>query len=351
MRWDSLFIAGLGSSVPAPTSALDAVEAGLFDAERYKRLGYQSVCVDEATPPPDSAAAAATTALRRADLEGRDIAVLLHGSLWYQGLDIWPAASYVAARVGARMAPAYDVQQRCNIGLGAIDLAGALLAADGGNPAGPGRGRAFAALVTTGDRFAPPAVDRWKMHDFNVYGDGGTALVLSARSGFARVVATATAADNTLEGQARGAEPLAAVSCAATTPVDLVARADSYAAETDQTQISIRIGRVMLAARHAALKAAGLTPADITRTVTPASGRLKSDFQVHDLLGVSESATTWDFGRTTGHVGAGDWALGLEHLVATRAVAPGDHVLLFGGGAGYTCTAAVLEILNLPEQT
>ena len=105
----------------------------------------------------------------------------------------------------------------------------------------------------------------------------------------------------------------------------------------------------MILARNAALKDAGVKLEHFTRVVTPASGRMKGDAQVHDLLGVPEQATTWEYGRTTGHVGAGDWVLGLEHLLTTRALVPGDHVLLFGGGAGYTCTAAVVEILELPE--
>jgi 3-oxoacyl-[acyl-carrier-protein] synthase III len=287
------------------------------------------------------AAAAAARAMERAGLTGRDLAIATHGSLWFQGLDIWPAASYVAAAVGARAVPSFDVQQRCNIGLGAIELVAAQLTLS----------KASAALVTTADRFAPPAIDRWNAHDFNVYGDGGTAMVLSRTGGFARIVATATVADNALEGQARGDASFTCASPAAVAPIDLIGRSHAYAEANDATQTSVRIGRVMLEARGAVLKAAGVPLPRITRIVTPSTGRLKGDFQVHDLLGVSEHVTTWDFGRTTGHIGAGDWAAGLEHLVMTRAVLPGDHVLLFGGGAGYTCTTAVVEILDLPEWT
>lgn len=341
MRWENLFIAGLGSSLGEPSPVREAADAGLLDAERFKTLDYVSICVDEDTAPPDMAVEAARTAMARADVTGRDLAVALHGSLWFQGLDIWPASSYVAAAAGARSVPSFDVQQRCNIGLGAIELAASML-----------RGaKATGALITTADRFAAPAVDRWNTHDFNVYGDGGTAMVLSTRSGFARVLATATVADNALEGQARGDEPFTRASRAAVEPIDLLARSGAYATVNDPTQTSIRIGRVMLAARAAVLKDAGVRLDRISRIVTPATGRLKGDHQVHDLLGVAEHVTTWDFGRTTGHIGAGDWAAGLEHLVGTRAVLPGDHVLLFGGGAGYTCTTAVVEILDLPEWT
>lgn len=112
MRWDALFIAGLGGDVPEPSPVQDAVAAGLLDAERFKTLGYSSICVDEVTAPPDRAVAAARLAMGRADLIGRDLCMLLHGSLWFQGLDIWPAGSYIAAQAGARPVPCYDVAAR-----------------------------------------------------------------------------------------------------------------------------------------------------------------------------------------------------------------------------------------------
>lgn len=346
MIWDSLFIAALGSNVPEPTPAREAVDAGLLDAERYKTLGYTSICIDEDTAPPDSAAAAAATAMERADVIGRELSLLLHGSLWFQGLDIWPAGSYIAGKLGARSVPAFDVQQRCNIGLGAIELAGSVLATTVLATTGA---KSPVALITTADRFAPPAIDRWNAHDFNVYGDGATAMLLSPKAGFARVVATVTGADNTLEAQARGAEPFSSASRAALEPIDLVARSEAFAAENDATQASVRIARAMLAAKYAVLKQARIPEAKLARIVSPATGCFKDDYHWHDLIGVPEQLTTWDFGRTTGHVGGGDWALGLENLVRTKAVQPGDHVLLFAGGAGYTCTAAVVEILDVPE--
>jgi len=341
MRWTDIHLAALGSWLPETVDALDAVNAGLLDAERFKTLGYTSLSVGEDMAPPDMAVRAGTVALSRSGLTSRDFRVLLHGSLWYQGLDIWPTASYVAAGTVGRNVPAIDVQQRCNVGVSAIELAAMYLSA-------AGRG---AAMVTTGDRFAPPAVDRWNMHEFNLYGDGGTSLVLSTTGGFARLLSTATVADNSLEAQTRGDEPFAVASPARSEPVDLTARAASFARTIDHVKVSTRIGKVMLLARNQALADAGVAMDRIARVVTPASGRLKGDYQIHHLLGVAEEVTTWQYGRTVGHVGAGDWALGLEHLVTTRSVEPGDLVLLFGGGAGYTCSAAVLEILDLPEWT
>jgi 3-oxoacyl-[acyl-carrier-protein] synthase III len=40
----------------------------------------------------------------------------------------------------------------------------------------------------------------------------------------------------------------------------------------------------------------------------------------------------------------------LDHLLATGALAAGDHVLLIGLGAGTTMACAVLEILDIPQE-
>jgi 3-oxoacyl-[acyl-carrier-protein] synthase III len=276
----------------------------------------------------------------RSGIDPAQFGLVLHTSTWYQGLDIWPVASYIANAAVGRSVPGLDVQQRCNGGLAVVELAAAALVA---GTAGS------AALLTTADRFCGPVVDRWNMHPFNVYGDGGTALVLSTQGGFARLLATATAADNSLEPMARGAEPFRTVPATADEPVDLIRRTSEYYAEHDATAAQTRIGRVMHLAWRRALRDSGTKVADIARVVMPAAGRMKGEAQFHHLLGVTEEQTTWDFGSRTGHIGAGDWYAGLEHLVERQTVAPGDRVVLFGGGAGYTCTVAVVEITALPD--
>ncbi|MDO0926702.1 ketoacyl-ACP synthase III family protein [Streptomyces sp. TG1A-8] len=340
MKWDDLYVAAVGTWLPGALPVERAVEEGRYDAERARARDYVSVCVDEDTAPPDMAVRAGRSALERSGTAERDFSLLLHSSLWYQGLDIWPTASYVAADTVGRFVPAFDVQQRCNGALGAIELAGAHLRA--------GIGKGHAALVTTADRFAPPAVDRWNMHDYNVYGDGGTAMVLSTRGGFARVLSTATVVDNSLEAAARGDQPLRRAPDPGT-PVDLVARAARHAAAGDAKQTELRTGRLINQARNQALADSRTQLKDLARVVIGATGRFEHGYHFHHLLQVPESLTTWEYGRTTGHIGAGDWNAGLDWLVRTRAVAPGDRVLLFGGGAGYSCTAAVLEITELPD--
>lgn len=340
MKWNSLHVAGLGTWLPDAVPVQEAVDAGRYAEERRAARDYASVCVGEDVAPPDMAVRAGLTAMERSGVDPRDFTLLMHASLWYQGLDIWPTASYVAAGTVGRAVPAFDVQQRCNGALGSIELLGAHLSA--------GVGDGSAALLTTADRFAPPEVDRWNMHDYNVYGDGGTAMVLSTKGGFARVLSTSTVVDNSLEGAARGDAPLR-TSPVSGTPIDLIARSAQHAAANDPKQIELRTGRLVNMARNQALADAKTQLRDIKRVVIGATGRFDGGWHFHHLLQVPEAVTTWEYGRTTGHIGAGDWNAGLAWLLRTRAVGPGDRLLLFGGGAGYSCTAAVLEITELPQ--
>ncbi len=340
MKWDHLFVAGLGTWLPEAVSVEEAVAAGLYDADRAAARDYVSVCAAPDVAPPDMAVRAGQAAMAQSGLDQRDFSVLLHASLWYQGLDIWPVASYVANQTVGRSVPAYDVQQRCNGALGSIDLAGAHLTA--------GIGKGSAALITTADRFAPPEVDRWNMHDYNVYGDGGTAMVLSNRGGFARVLSSVTVADNSLEAAARGGAQFA-TSPISGRPIDLISRSAQNAEAGDAKQTELRTARVINQARNQALMEAKVQLRDVARIVIGATGRFEGGWHFHHLLTVAEAVTSWEYGRTTGHIGAGDWNAGLAWLLRTEAVGPGDKVMLFGGGAGYSCSAAVLEILEMPQ--
>ncbi|MEV4113793.1 3-oxoacyl-[acyl-carrier-protein] synthase III C-terminal domain-containing protein [Nonomuraea sp. NPDC049695] len=61
----------------------------------------------------------------------------------------------------------------------------------------------------------------------------------------------------------------------------------------------------------------------------------------------------WSYGRPPagiGHLGVSDQFVALDHLLGTGALAPGDHVLLLGFGAGTTLACAVLRILDVPAE-
>ncbi|MEU8303388.1 ketoacyl-ACP synthase III family protein [Actinomadura sp. NPDC048955] len=341
MRCDGLFLAGLAQRIPAAVDVDGAVDDGRYDPADRKADAYASVAVAAAEAPPEMAAAAARLALRRAEIPPSDVALLLHASAWFQGVDYWPAASYVHREVlgeDGRRAPALDVQQMCAGALGALELAASYLAADASRAS---------ALVTTADRFTDPGFDRWRGDVRGiVYGDGAAAAVL-ARDGFARLLAVSTVVDTALEGMYRGDEPFAA---GPGRPVDVRARRAAFAAHARRLAGSLaeRTTSGLSEAVGRTLDEAGLGLADVSRFAFPNVGLHVLRTRYAEPLGLDVERTTWEWGRRTGHVGAADQLTGLTHLVETGQAGPGDRVLLVGIGAGFAWTCAAVEIIERP---
>ncbi|TCO62064.1 ketoacyl-ACP synthase III family protein [Actinocrispum wychmicini] len=338
MRWDSLYVAGVGTWLPEPLPVAAAVIEGKVDEARVEELAYKSVLVADELSPPEMAVRAADVAIGRAGIPRDEYSVVLHNTSWYQGHPMWPSGSYVGRHsVGAHV-PCFEIQQRCNGALGSIELAGAHLAS--------GISTGSAALLTTGDRFVAPAIDRWHCHPQSAVADGGTAAVLSAVGGFARVVATSTAVDNTLEQVNRGLRPFSELPPDPAEPFEYTSRYREYVAGPGGGDAAEQLKKVLITACETVLSDAGIGIDDVAVLVIPAvgAGRLSR------VLGVPVERTSWDFAASTGHLASGgDQIAGFANLLETGSVSPGDHVMLFGGGGGYTCTAAVLQINEVPD--
>ncbi|WP_308429687.1 ketoacyl-ACP synthase III family protein [Streptomyces flaveus] len=332
-------MAGTGVWLPEPVTAQSAVEDGHYDPEQCAADDLVSVRVaSEDSAPPDMAVQAATTALKRSGLDAGDVELLVHTCIWFQGVEMWPAASYVAGHAVSHDVPSFGLRQECNAGLAALELAARHLAS--GPPTA-------AAVVTSADRFGAPMIHRWSSEPGFVYADGGTALLLSRRGGFARLLSTATEADNSLEAVVRGTgfQPGPTAE-----PLDLAGRLGHYAKDPRRLRSATeRLAGVVKRAVARALADADTDMESVARVVVPASGRSRMDWQVETLFGIPLAKSSWDFARQAGHLGAGDQAAGLDHLVTSGAVHAGDKVLLVGGGSGFTCTCAVVEITEEPH--
>jgi 3-oxoacyl-[acyl-carrier-protein] synthase III len=336
MRLDDLYVAGLGCWLPPAVDVAEALADGRYDAADQAKNEYVSITV-AADAPPQMAVRAGQQALAQAGLPAADIALLLHAALWYQGVDFWPAASYVHRHLlgGGRHVPAIEVHQMSNGGMAALELAASYLAA------APHR---RAVLVTTADRLEPPGFDRWRSDlPSIVYGDGAAALVL-AREGFARLRSITTVTDSELEGMYRGGQPFGTVHGHAGHPVDNRARRAEFAAGADLDALGRKVAAGLAEAVDGALADAGLGRGDITWAVFPNLGADTLRRAYLGPLGLDLAATTWEWGRHTGHVGAADQIIGLHNLCRSGRVAPGERVLLVGIGAGFTWTCAVAEV-------
>ncbi|GLF95632.1 ketoacyl-ACP synthase III family protein [Streptomyces yaizuensis] len=338
MRWESVYVAGTGAWLPEPYPARAAVEAGAYDPEQWEADGLVSVRVaGDGVAPPDMAVHAATTALKRSGVDPGDVRLLLHNYVWFQGQTMWPVASYVADHAVHWSVPAFEVKQECNAAVASLELAARHLRCESG---------AAAAVLTTADRFAEPLIDRWSAEAGLVYGDGGTALVLSNRGGFARVLSTATRADNRMEALARGAGP---TPLPTDEPYDHGARFAHYlrSGAGNIREATDRLVAMVKGVVDEALAEAGVEGPDLAWAVLPTGGRNKMERQAEQLLGVPGERTTWEFGSHAGHLGAGDQFAALNDLTERGVLAPGDRVLLLSAGPG-AASCAVLEITATP---
>jgi len=343
MRCEGLFVAGIAHWLPAMMPVAEAVAAGAYDADEQARNDYASVTVAQAADaPPVMAVRAARIALDRASVPPGDITLLLHASFWFQGIDFWSAAPYIhnAVLPGNRRAPAIDISQMSNGSLGGVELAASYLAAD------PAR---RAALVTVADRFQLPGFDRWRSDVAGiVYGDGAAAIVLSRDGGFARLLAMVTVVDTRLENLYRGSQPFGVMSGEAGRPLDNRARRRAHLDDTGFQTVVEQTTAGLTEAVETALHESGVQRAGIARFVFPSVGLAGLSSRYLAPLGLDLSATTWHWGRRTGHVGAADQLSGLTELVDSGALEPGQRAVLIGIGAGFSWSCAVVEIDRRP---
>jgi 3-oxoacyl-[acyl-carrier-protein] synthase-3 len=325
-----LYVAGVGAFLPGRVTTGEAVARGWYPADRAASDGIVSVCVADRHAAPEMAVLAAREAMAMAGPEATDVRAVLHACLNFQGARHWGAAPYVARHALGAGVPGYDVQQSCNGGLAAVELGASLLAAGSG-----------AVLVTAADRFDSNGFDRWTCDDQAVFGDGAAALLLSTHGGFARIAAVATGVDNGLEAESRGDT----FTRDDGGPADFTGlRARYHETTVPMREHLTRIRDVLTRTAKQVLDEADRDAQQITRVVPVVSTYPAILGLLGNILGTDHRKSTWDFGSTTGHLGAADNLAGLHHLVTTGAVCGGDTVLLVGGGTGFTATMAVLEL-------
>jgi 3-oxoacyl-[acyl-carrier-protein] synthase-3 len=333
MRWQDIYIDAVAAVLGEPADAARAVADGRYDAEEAARSRQRSVS-ESREPAPDLAVRAGRSALERSGRPASDIGMLIHANCWDQGVDFWSAASYIQrALLGHGDVLAFEIGQMSNGGMCAIELAAAHLTAV---PA------LAAALLTTGDRFAEPRFRRWSLDRGLVYGDAGTAMVLSRRPGPLRLLASATHSVPALERLHRG-DDLHTPPAGPQPTLDLAARKRRFFAEMPPEEVTARNSAGMMTAVKHCLADADTDLADLTTVVTPFFGTELTQHQCLEPLGIRPEDTLLDYGLGTGHLGAGDQFAGLAHLVGAGSLAPDHRILLISTGAGFNWSCAVVQ--------
>ncbi|MFE2414309.1 ketoacyl-ACP synthase III family protein [Kitasatospora sp. NPDC059408] len=335
MKFDDLHIAGTALHTERTCPVEAAVRDGQYEERFAAQSGITAVAVSAGASAPELAVGAARLVLERTDTAPTDIDLVLHATVQHQGHDLWAPASYVQRHAVGNRCPAIEVKQLSNGGMAALELAAGYLTGGSGRTG---------ALLTTGDVFGAPGFDRWHSDPGTVYGDAGTALVLSrGSSGVARLRSLVTVSDPGLEQMHRGRDPFSRVPFEVRRPIDLGLLQQAFLEDVGRSHTVARITAGQDETLKRALADAECALSDLSWFVLPNFGRRRLSSAFLRPWGISEERTTWRWGRTVGHLGAGDQFAGLAFLTRSGLARTGELGLLFGIGAGFTWSCAVVE--------
>ncbi|WP_433191080.1 ketoacyl-ACP synthase III family protein [Actinoallomurus sp. CA-150999] len=333
MMSGEFYIDGTGVSIP-PAVPIDRVVAdGLYSAEDHAETQMLSVAIAADGFPAEMAVDAARQALAASAHEPPDIALTLYAYISNQGLHGWHSGAFVHRFAVGNSAPAIEVVQRSNGCMAALDLATAYLAArDAG-----------AALIATADRFDDMPGGRWNYDYGLLVGDGATACVVSREGGFARILSLVSHADSTFEEVHRGDFAYIPMQDIGATP-SFRRRKQQYFQSHGLAETVARFSSGISTVVTRALDDAGVRRTEVDHWVLPNVGLQELRTYYLDALKIPVDATLWNWGRTVGHLGAGDQIAGLHRLRQEGRALPGRTLVLLGVGVGFNFTCAVLRI-------
>jgi 3-oxoacyl-[acyl-carrier-protein] synthase III len=338
MKVDNVYLAGLGTCLPESVTTEHAVKEGWYAAADREASGMESVIVGGSMPAPDMAVTAARSALKESGLPTSGFGALFHSDTHHQGPDGWSSPHYVLRNTLDQPITAMEIRQGCLGMLASLELAAHRLA----NPGSPD-----AVMLTTGDNFSTPMVDRWNASKLFLLADGGAAAVVSRRDGFARVLAIGSISNSSMEELHRGGEVLFPPGVTIGRSLNFEERSQYWREQWAQgiAPPMGHFGECVADTAERTLEEAGLTMDQISRVchVGFAQGPLHAIFL--DPLGIDPERGVWECTRRIGHTGAADLFVGLDYLRTSGQVGRGDHVMLIGAATGMEAGCAVLEIL------
>ncbi|MBO2445590.1 ketoacyl-ACP synthase III family protein [Actinomadura barringtoniae] len=338
MRFHDMFIASAGMHLPPKRTLDEAIARGEADESDREELSVTAVRVAGSTPAADLAVRATREVVERAGAQAAgDVDAFFYVTGWHQGPEGWSPQFYVLRHGLGRDIPAFEVRQGCNGFVAALELAASYLLAS------PDR---TAALIAAAENFETPLVDRWHSSPASAFGDGATALMLSRREGFARLLAVTLTSITELEESDRYGEEMHPPGITLGVMADHRIRARRYidSFTTGMPPLFMLLPAAMTKTIEQCAADAGIKVTDIKRVchVNVNDGFLKRF--VLEPLGLDPTIGTMDFGRQNGHMTASDTVASFTHLVETRQVGPGDHVLLFTSAPGQSIACALIRI-------
>jgi 3-oxoacyl-[acyl-carrier-protein] synthase-3 len=321
---------------PERSTAADAVADGRLDPVDAARDGYIELSVSPTLAPAQMAVLAAQRALTTSETDPADVGLVAHAWIYHQGHDFWSPAHYIAHHTGMWHAIPVGIQQMCNGGAIAIETAATRLIADP---------RTSTALVTTADRFEPPGFNRWT-GDYGIgYGDGATAVLLSTKPARYRLLASVTVGAPELEQMHRGSDEFSPAARWHSTTIDVRRTKKAFLQNGGKSRFVAAAAPAVTALIASAVADAGLAfdDAALRLVALPRLGRSVLEEAYLPVLADLISAQPVDYGRDTGHLGAGDAAANLATIHQNNLLAPGDVALLLSAGGGFSWSCLVVQ--------
>ncbi|WP_410591871.1 3-oxoacyl-[acyl-carrier-protein] synthase III C-terminal domain-containing protein [Amycolatopsis sp. lyj-23] len=341
MRWQNLHLRGVGAAL-GEIMAVEDLESGrtLRGATSQRAVSIARDCTGMDLAVRASRHALASMAMTTVGpLPVPDLH--FHAAIWRgsRGIDFWSRAAYVRSRLGlpAGRGIATELNAMSNSLVGGIDISARVLA---GSP------DLDTVLLTGGETFGPPAFDHLTADQGIAYGDGGSALILGRHSGLARILATSSYTDPTLEQLHRGNHRFAPAGTTELGIERIHERKRQYTDAVGTASVRRRNCVGVRAVMDQALRDADLTLGEISWFLLPHYGRHLLDTHCLDPLAITADRTLCHAGDQWGHIGPNDQIVGLTHLFTRCVVTPGDYVALLGIGIGMTWTATILRVDN-----
>jgi 3-oxoacyl-[acyl-carrier-protein] synthase III len=337
-----VYIDAVGVFLPDWVDAADAVADGRYKQEVHAESGLTGTHIANGVSALDMAVNAARAAIERSEVDIEDIEALIHSGVYYQGPEGSYPPGYLLRELGVGSVPSFYVQQGCNGMLAALELAvGQITGAAG----------LANVLLTTGQNFNTPLIDRWHgFGDSYILADGAAAALISSDSGFAEVRSVNSGVLPDLEKWHRGNESLLPPTGEQTGRLSMAERAAQFTDnELPMSEAVENLSGFDLGIVQRSLVDADLNIDDLAKVIPINEDGRMVEFTTMGPLGLPMSSSTWEFGKSVGHVGAADLIISLEHLVLTGEVTKGDHVLLLSQGPGWICSSAVLTICDEPS--
>ncbi|MFG2019314.1 ketoacyl-ACP synthase III family protein [Actinomadura geliboluensis] len=348
MRTQDAYVRSVGVYLPETVDIKWAVAQGLHPEEGAEAHGFTGVAVAGEVPAPEMALRAARTAFERCGQRPGEVDLLLYTDTWHQGPDGWQPQYYLQRHLVGGGALAVETRHGCNGVFSALELGAAYLSAD------PAR---RTALVVSTDNYGTPLVNRWNAGPGFVMGDAASALVLGRAPGFAQLLSVNSITVPEGEELHRSGEPLFPPGATTGQSMDFHRRTESFLAGAlakararteGGPSLWVTVHQKLLESVERSLDEAGIELADLARVAFMNNDRETVEQRCMGALGLPLSMSTWEFGRTVGHLGASDQLVSLDHLLTTGELGPGDHVLLAGMAPGVTLSSAVIKILATP---